>query len=254
VAVRAGGRPRTLAVTALDTWRRWHEDEEQTVATLRTALLERTQSPVMRAGTAGHQVLEQPGFFFDQRASEMGEGGWGEPTHEGTFEHGDYLSVLVDGDGGQTVEVDLTFELPHESTFRLMPIRETKVEKEYATTIGPVVVRGRVDGFDGLEVADTKFTGKPDLEELERSWQWRLYLDMLGARGFRWDVFTMRAPLRGEKAWRIQDHQVLRQYRYPTLEEDVQRAVERFAVLVDRYVPQYWSRNEREAVAVAEVE
>ena len=217
-------RRKTLAVTVVDKWRRYHEDDDMTLEAFRKDLLDRTSSAPAVAGTAGHKILELA-------------------AHDEVLEHGAFLTVDVEHKDGRHEAVDLSFEMADAHLLALPPIPEGKVEKTYVTAIGEVIVKGRTDGFDGIEVLDFKFTGKPDLEELERSWQWRLYLDMLGAQRFRWEVFTMRPPLKSETAWRVVDRQTARQYRYPGMEQDVARVVNQTAKMIDLYVPEYWARN-----------
>lgn len=249
---------KTIAVTALDTWRRWLEDEDGAdLAKLRDELLVRTQNDAMLAGTAGHKMLEDLGagrIIADPPPPPMGGdlfdpmddfGDDDEPRIVDELEHGAFLPIEITGDNGERTTVDLSIEIPTLEVIRTLPLGEIRVERTYDTPVGPVRVNGRVDGSDGVEILDFKFTGSPDFEELERSHQWKLYLDMTGAQRFRWEVFLMRKPLKGETAWRIQERHTLRQYRYPGLEEDVARSVSQFAVLIDRYVPEYWARASR---------
>jgi hypothetical protein len=279
--VHAEARERTLAVTVIDMVRRWKEDEGDdhhdapTLADLRRELLDRVQSEPMLVGTAGHKLLELAGakrlsevlvdgglentvgsfselFKWDTEMPDPFEDEREEPSE---LAHGAYLRVPIEQNDGKVIEVELSIEIADLATVQLLPIAEQKIEKVYATPVGPVRVKGKIDGTDGVEVLDFKFTGKPDFEMLERTYQWRLYLDMAGAQRFRWEVFTLKKPLKSETAWRVSKVETLRQFAYPGMLEDVQRAVADAAVLIDRYVPEYWDRVRRAGeAAVAEGE
>jgi hypothetical protein len=255
--------PRSLAVTAVDTWRRFKATEGLTLADFRADLLERTQTPRMLAGTAAHALLEKlpvgavlhaavpfldvhPTFdeFFDEVHGFDASIEYDGRIYHVTIE----TQAEVDGRHARAKEVvDLAFELPDDRAVPVLPVREMKIERVYQTPVGPVLVKGRVDGFDNIEVMDYKFTGQPDLEALAETYQWRIYLDILDAQRFRWEVFTMRDPLRDETAWRICEVQSFTQFRYPNLQADVARAVAEAAVAIDTYAPEYWSRYERRA-------
>jgi hypothetical protein len=277
-------RDKTIAASAFDVWRRWveiSEDEvdrgaDPTIHGLRALLLQRGQSPAMLAGTAGHKLLEELAAgrlasvtIEDVATRAFGQlpghsrGGFGEfdfdplenvanPPAPSVLEHGTYCTVAITDDEGTPQQIELVIEIPVDADIVVLPIAEQRVEATYDTPIGPVRVNGRIDGSDGIEILDYKFTGKPDPEELERSWQWRLYLDATGAQRFRWELVTMKPPLKSETAWRLQRIDTLHQYAYPGLHEDVCRAVAQFAVLIDRYVPEYWDRTRARAGAPKE--
>ncbi len=277
-------RDRTLAVTVVDAIRHWKDTEDEddrrapTLAEFRKDLLERVQSEPMLVGTAGHKLLELAGArrlsevlvdaglervapfsSFGALFAEMDQGPdpFGEePALEEPEElaHGAYLRVPIEQDDGTVIEVDLSIEIADLATVRLLPIAEQKIEKVYDTPIGPVRLKGKIDGTDGVEVLDFKFTGKPDFEALERTYQWRCYLDMAEAQRFRWEVFTIRKPLKSETAWRVSKVETLRQFAYPGMLEDVHRAVVDAAVFIDRYVPEYWDRYARAGASAVEGE
>lgn len=270
-------RPKTLAVTALDRWRRWVEDdgdehhEAPTLEDFRRELLSREQSPKMLVGTAGHKVLEglaardltgieiltvTRGFGYGDHYDDGVLDFQAPAAFDGEIEAGGYTHVTVTGNDGLPHRFELRWELPNDEAIVVMPLRESKVALEVNTSIGPVTVRGRIDGGDGVEVLDYKFTGRPDLEELDRSWQWKVYLLATGAQRIRYEVFRVRLPLRdAPDVWRITDRQTYRQYAYPGMREDVERAVDEFARLIDRDVPEYWDRSSaRASVEAMEVD
>lgn len=257
---------KSLAVTAVDTWRKFKlRDEELTTEDFRKELLDRATSPAMQVGNAAHAILEhaQPGDVIDgtpggqvasfaelmdeverkQRGSDRSF-----PTRFGRTriqDFGDnYYTVTMDEQHGP-VRVDLHFEIGDDVDLALPPVREMVLGAEYQTRVGPVWVTGRTDGFDRIQVNDHKFTGSPDMEALAESMQWRIYLDIAKADRFRWDVFTMREPLKNETAWRIVAHQHLVQFAYPGMHDDVARMVDETAAAIDTYAPEYWRRYER---------
>lgn len=259
-----GDRRKTFAVTALDTWQRWaHDDgdedrEPPTVDDLRRELLGRAQTHKMIAGLAGHKVLEELSAGNESSIRDRGI----EVRGFSAFDHALGLTpgssvlaasastyTLVEVNDGDLVPVSLRWELREEEALRVHPIRESKVELEFPTSRGLLLAKGRVDGGDGVEVVDYKFSGRPDIEALERSWQWQVYLLATGARRFRWEVFTVRPPLKGEEAYRIVKRQTSTQYAYPEMRAEVTRAVENFAAAIDEFVPEYWDRARREADA-----
>lgn len=265
-----GDRRKTFAVTALDVWQRWaHDDgdedrEPPSVEDLRRELLGRAQTDKMIAGLAGHKVLEEiaagnessiinrgievRGFSDFDHALGLRPGSSVLAASAGTY-------TLVELNTGALVPVALKWELREEETLRVLPVRESKVELEFPTSRGLLLAKGRVDGGDGLEVVDYKFSGRPDIEALERSWQWQIYLLATGARRFRWEVFTVREPLKNEEAYRIVKRQTSTQYAYPEMRAEVTRAVENFAAAIDEFVPEYWDRaRSLEAPAVDEEE
>lgn len=221
---------RSLAITRIDTVRRWAEDEGATLDRLRADLLDTApMSEPALAGTALGQLLETApdGLVLDEREI------WTVPVSVGF------------GANRRIVDVDLAFDLDggnvHVPRLVEVPIETTL----YAGGV-PVRLKGRLDGWDGgPDIVDYKATGKPDLEAFELSFQWRCYLSITGARRFTWDVFTMRPPLKGDTAWRIVERQRLTQWAYPGMDRDVEREVARTVSLIDRYVPEYWTRAER---------
>lgn len=257
------GKRRSFAVTALDAWQRWHDDEGDenrpapTVADLRALLLDRTQTPNMLVGIAGHKVLEGLAAgdlsAFDVRNPARGFSYLlSEPRHD-ALEEGSYTLVEVERDDQTRVEFELRWELPNDEALVAMPLLEAKVEHTFATALGPVTARGRIDGSDGVEVVDYKFSsrvGSADyFDELSRAWQWRLYLLATGARSVRYEAFRVKPPLRDENCWRIDMRQTYRQFAYQGMAQDLERAVEAFVRAIENHVPEYWDRARREAIA-----
>ena len=156
----------------------------------------------------------------------------------------------IHGDDGTVLRFELSAEL------ELPAMREIPLSREYRVAGRTVELRGRVDGWDAYTVDDHKATSRFDPEPLVESLQWRFYLDMTGARRFRWNVFTVQEPRparvpRGTSElaewaaadeptpWRVTALDRLEQWRYPGMERDCVSALEEFVVMVDRYVPEY---------------
>lgn len=205
-----------LSVTDLESFRYWKADEDASAEAL-VARLKHAEPPTpqMAAGKAFAKLFEnaKPGELFSAEAD-----GW-------SF---DFSRVDA--------------ELPQAAH------REVKGELEIATPSGPVVLVGKVDGFDGLTVRDQKLTEKWDAERYTDSLQWRAYLLMFGARAFTYDVFLAKYDLddgrRGSRGFdneegpppanwvEIREYHPVTFYAYPGLREDVERAVAELAAVV----------------------
>jgi hypothetical protein len=274
---------RTFAVTALDAWQRWHDDDGDpdrdrpapTVEDLRKMLLDRQQTANMLVGIAGHKVLEglaagdlaafdvrYPTTGFDYQPIDISDGpafNFGDvpaPTDE--LAHGAYTLVEVEKNDGTLVEIELRWELPNDEALPAMPLLEAKVEHTFETALGPLTARGRIDGSDGVEIVDYKFSGRVGsadyFDELSRQWQWRLYLLATGASAIRYEAFQVRPPLKDESAWRVCARQTYRQFAYAGMARDLAGAVEAFARAIDQHVPEYWDRNAHLEAPVEEAE
>lgn len=117
-------------------------------------------------------------------------------------------------------------------------IRELKIERVFETPSGPVTLVGKVDSFDGLTVRDQKLSERFEVEErYTDSLQWKIYLAMLNARVFTYDVFIGKYA-DDEDVVTITDYHPLTFYAYPNLRADVQSAVSELAEIVAEYQPQ----------------
>lgn len=107
------------------------------------------------------------------------------------------------------------------------PRRELKAEKDY----GGIIVSARCDRLHGNVIADDKTTSHFDADGCEKytsKKQWRYYLDIFGAHEFVWHIWESREiPINttedypGVKvAWEIFSHHVIRNYRYPEMENE----------------------------------
>lgn len=140
-------------VSNLDAFRRWRDNEDQTVDDLVRWLTVDAPSPAMLAGTAFHKALEEA-------------------------QPGDYDTLYANG---------YTFHLP-DAELVLPPIRELRAFGTYAG----LQVTGCVDCLSGKRVEDHKTTSRFDPERYLEGFQWRYYLDLLDADVFRWNVFEIR--------------------------------------------------------------
>ncbi|TMN18497.1 hypothetical protein [Pseudoxanthomonas sp. X-1] len=140
-------------VSNIESFRRWREDEEQTVEQLVQWLTTDNPSEAMLAGTAFHKALEDaaPGEYTEMEAL-----------------------------GHKFILPDCDLALP--------TIRELRSYGMY----GPLRVTGQVDGLQGRRVIDHKTTSRFDAERYLDGYQWRYYLDLFEADVFRWNVFVVK--------------------------------------------------------------
>ena len=132
-----------------------------------------------------------------------------------------------------------TFDL--ETGLALPMVTELKGELEIQTSVGPVVLVGKVDAFDDA-VRDYKLSSWFDLTKYIDSYQWRCYLLMFHSRRFVYDVFTYDEvkPEKGKTPTEliVNGHEQIEMFDYPNMEADVVRTVDQFARFVDEYMPE----------------
>lgn len=143
----------TARVSHLESFRRWREDEDQTVEDLIRFITKDEPTEAMQAGTAFHKALE---FATEGEHAVLSANGY-------TFD----LSAGV-------------VELP--------AIRELRAYHRY----GDLTITGQVDGLHGRTVVDHKTTARCDPERYLDGAQWRYYLDIFGADVFRWHIFEIK--------------------------------------------------------------
>lgn len=185
-------------VSNLEAFRYWQGDEESTPADLVARLTTFEPTPAMLAGTAFHKALE-------------------------TAKPGDYDTIYANG---------YAFHLP-DGELVLPSIRELRAFGNY----GPLQVTGCVDILAGKRVEDHKTTARFDAERYLAGYQWRFYLDLLGADVFRWNVFEIREikPL----VYQVADLQTLETYRYPGMHADCARLAAEFYDFARQHMPAY---------------
>lgn len=197
-----------LSVSELQCWQRYRDNEDVTLEECLAQLRgEEEPTPILLAGRNLHKALEFAQYdWADRRRAYL------------RFK--DYLFFF---------EADVDLAIPE--------VRELKGETIIETNVGPVTLVGVVDSID-TAIGDYKLSGRFDAERLAKSYQWRCYLHMFGAHKFAYKVFI------GEeikpKEWAIRDYHELTMYRYPSMEQDVQREVDRCAIFMRDHV---WSRR-----------
>lgn len=164
-------------VSNIEAFRRWREDEDQTVEDLVRYITVDEPSSAMQAGTAFHKALE-------------------------LAPEGDHATLFGNG---------YTFHLPDCSAVELPSVRELRAYRRY----GGLDVTGQVDGLHGRMVIDHKTTARCDPERYLAGCQWRYYLDIFGADVFRWYIFEVKEI--GPTEYDVAAPQVLTAYRYPEM-------------------------------------
>ncbi len=119
-------------------------------------------------------------------------------------------------------------------------IHEVPGSKVYETRHFEILVTGRADGIEGIEIRDAKtkfstiFWG-----EYYASFQWRFYLSLFGLNTFWYDVFEVRnfpasiSNRKAEGAW-VLDPESYQCLRYEALEDDVSTLCNDFADFIIR--------------------
>ena len=148
-----------------------------------------------------------------------------------------WLERAAEGDEMEEVQEDgFTFRFGGDFDLALPDVREQPVEKLYDTPSGPVLLRGRVDGWDSRGVIDYKLTlGQFDAERYAGSVQWKAYLHMTGAERFRYLVFQGKRTERDVFIWDLHDFAL---WAYPEIGREVGRRVAELAEFVHRHVPE----------------
>lgn len=180
----------SASVSNVDLYRSWSKNEDLGIEWLIQRLTTFEQTPQMKAGEAFHKGLE---------VAPLGE--------------------------IETMWVPpYTFEFACNCEISIQKLRELRVQGVY----GQLQVRGRVDAISGQTVTDYKTTGQFDAERYIEGYQWRYYLDLMGAHVFRWEVFVIKEtddPL----IWQVTDFHRLEQKRYPELHADCARLANDYA-------------------------
>lgn len=183
-------------VSNIEAFRKWREDEDQTVEELVRFITVEAPTEAMQAGTAFHKALEI--------------------AKEGSHET---LSAL-----------GYTFHLPDAGVVEMPSIRELRAYGRY----GGLTVTGQVDGLHGRLVVDHKTTKWPDPERYLNGCQWRYYLDIFGADVFRWHIFQIKEV--GPFEYDVQPPQVLTAYRYPEMRAYCERLAAEYLDFANRFL------------------
>lgn len=140
-------------VSNIESYRRWCDDEEQTVEDLVRFITTDDPTEAMKAGTAFHKAIEEAPEGEHETLSALG-----------------YTFRLASGE------------------VALPSIRELRAYGRY----GGLTVTGQVDGLHGRVVVDHKTTARCDVERYLNGCQWKFYLDLFGADTFRWNIFEIK--------------------------------------------------------------
>lgn len=211
----------SASVSNLDLYRMWQASEDLDLDWLLTRLCGKVAPTAeMMAGTALHSILENPSFAEQSELTITSEG----------KEY--WFSVMC----------DIEMSLPS--------ARELSLEKVY----GDLLVRGRVDGLQGLTVIDYKTTGYFDADKFMEKFAWRYYLDALNCDNFIWKIFVLKpSPTNGEhdgpQQFDITQYHELTQKRYPGMADDCARLSADYSAFIKANAPaDYLKSRERETV------
>lgn len=195
----------TFRVSECESYRQFCNDEGAELETLLARMRGQTEpSAAMLAGTAFHAALESA------------------PT-------GLMVTELEANGYRFTFAGDFTVELP--------TIREIRASKTWMVDGEPVTISGQLDTIHGKRIEDHKTTGRFDPERYLDGYQWRLYLSIFAAEAFRWNVFEI-SEQDDPQHWEVFAQHRLEQYRYPGMENDCARLVERLARFAREYMPE----------------
>jgi hypothetical protein len=183
-------------VSNIEAFRRWRENEDQTVEDLVRFITVEEPTEAMQAGTAFHKALET--------------------APEGSHD-------TLSGNG-------YTFHLHDPGVVELPSIRELRAYRLY----GGLNVTGQVDGLHGRLVIDHKTTSRCDPERYLTGCQWKYYLDIFDADVFRWHIFEIKelAP----KEYDVAPPQILTAYRYPEMRAYCERLAREYLEFAKRFL------------------
>jgi hypothetical protein len=187
------------SVSKLEAFRLFRDEEWMSFADLLATLRGETpEKPEMSAGSALHSILEVADGPIDY--AEMGG-------------------------------FEFLFELPEDApALDLLPLRELPAARVYQIGSEEVTVRMRCDAFDGTRVDDHKLRSKTfDAQKYADSYQWRLYLSVLGVSVFRYNCFCGRPDRKNPNRWTIREFHPLTLHRYPEMEDDVRSLISDYA-------------------------
>jgi hypothetical protein len=128
---------------------------------------------------------------------------------------GEYSTVSANG---------YTFTFTCDAAIVLPKTRELRMSKDY----GGIIVSGQCDGIAGRVIDDHKTTEQFDAERHLTGWQHKFYMDIFDADIFRWHVWEMREVKEENGFYDVYAYHLLKQYRYPEMEEDCRRLAHEF--------------------------
>lgn len=200
-----------VSVSKVESWLYYARSEYKTLDELRADLMDESpETPEMRAGHAFHQIFEN---------------------------NGPGLAADVITAGGFNFHFNADIEVPAEG------VPEVRCEHTYYIDDEPVTLRGRVDRVLGITVTDYKMIKQfqeSDYLRFQDAFQWRAYLDMMGATAFRYLLFIKQ--MKGEDVY-INDMHTLLFHAYPGLHGDVELRLREFLAFIKQHVPEFYERQ-----------
>lgn len=187
----------TARVSHVAAYVRWKGNEEASLESLVTDILDSQPTEAMAKGTAFHKFLEH---------AQAGE--------------------------SDTAEVDgYTFAFVGEFDIYLPQMREWRKGKDY----GGITVSGQCDAIEGKTIYDHKTTERFEAEKYLESWQHRFYMDIFDADRFIWNVWEMN-ELQEPRAYGVHHLHRLEQFRYPAMSEDCKALALEYKEFAERYL------------------
>ena len=167
--------------------------------------------PIMKAGTALHNVLEK---------ARQGQ-------------------VIWQAGGRDCPVVDLS-KLELSLSIPAWGVAEVDARKIYPTQHGMIDMRGRADLVAGDHVYDYKLTRSPDMDKYMDAMQWRAYLDMLGGNTMHYICFSYSEVKDRTSQWGckyvVNGCESFTFTRYPTMADDLMVAINDFAEFCKRHL------------------
>ena len=205
-----------VPVTNLDRYAAYLGEDEYPLSLLLADLRGQTpRTPAMERGHAFAKAMEQAGSCPTCHSDDPGviPMGCGDQWHA--------------NGGSMLVAEGHAFAFTCDAEIEAWPRRELKAEKDY----GGIIVSARCDRLHGKIIADDKSTAsfsQGGVEKYIDKWQWKYYLDIFGAHEFVWHIWeTREIDIKEPRdypgishAWEVFNHHVIRNYRYPELENE----------------------------------
>lgn len=202
----------SVRVTALECFRMWmfgiteqNEGWNTEQGVIDTIMEVKTVNVKADYGSSGHLIIEHP---------DSNKTATGYKVDKFTFNHTQVRPILK-----------YVAEHPYMT-------REVPIAKLYHTQHFDLIITGTCDALEGLFVRDNKFKfSSYSVEDYYESFQWRLYLHILGLDYFVYDFFRVKGfehLADCEKAV-IEDVESMPMFRYEGMEEDINTLLNDFA-------------------------
>jgi hypothetical protein len=169
-----------ISVTTLEKFRRFTADTssfDTEEALLETIAGTFTGNDKTRVGSAFHKIIEVPGSTYGiVKEDKKGN------SNNYRVSEGIAFPLHVAAQATQ-------YRCAHPLSIYEVPVRKVYELKKYS-----ILISGRMDSLEGVQIRDakTKFRAPTDLSDYTDSLQWMLYLDMLGLKVFHFDIFEVK--------------------------------------------------------------